>query len=109
MIGLGEVLDYVSTVQADPQLVEKLKLFFNRPNDVHAPLLTGRDLNAYCIAGPRTDHECSNFAELKEKLRNGMAILIRIGSAAAVTDKKTGAHISLSCEIDPPEEKRDEK
>lgn len=82
VIGLGEVMDYVSTVNADPQLVEKLKLFFNRPIDGHAPLLSGRDLNAYCIAGPRTDHECSNFAELKEKLRNGMAILIRIGSAA---------------------------
>ena len=82
VLGLGEVMDYVSTVNADPQLVEKLKLFFNRPVDGHAPLLSGRDLNAYCIAGPRTDHECSNFAELKEKLRNGMAILIRIGSAA---------------------------
>ena len=82
VLGLGEVMHYVSTVNADPQLVEKLKLFFNRPVDGHAPLLSGRDLNAYCIAGPRTDHECSNFAELKEKLRNGMAILIRIGSAA---------------------------
>ncbi|MBR0082191.1 MAG: adenine deaminase [Clostridia bacterium] len=82
VLGLGEVMDYVSTVNADPQLVEKLKLFFNRPIDGHAPLLSGRDLNAYCIAGPRTDHECSNFAELKEKLRNGMAVLIRIGSAA---------------------------
>ncbi len=82
VLGLGEVMDYVSTIHADPQLIEKLKLFFNRPVDGHAPLLSGRDLNAYCIAGPRTDHECSNFAELKEKLRNGMAILIRIGSAA---------------------------
>lgn len=82
VLGLGEVMDYVSTVRADPQLVEKLKLFFNRPIDGHAPLLSGKDLNAYCIAGPRTDHECSNFAELKEKLRNGMAVLIRIGSAA---------------------------
>lgn len=82
VIGLGEVMDYVSTINADPQLIEKLKLFFNRPVDGHAPLLSGRDLNAYCIAGPRTDHECSNFAELKEKLRNGMYILIRIGSAA---------------------------
>ena len=35
--------------------------------------------------------------------------LIRIGSAVAVTDKKTGDHISLACQIDPPEEKRDEK
>lgn len=82
VLGLGEVMDYPSTVNADPEMVEKLKLFFNRNIDGHAPLLSGRDLNAYCIAGPRTDHECSNFAELKEKLRNGMAILIRIGSAA---------------------------
>ena len=82
VLGLGEVMDYVSTTNADPEMVEKLKLFFNRNIDGHAPLLSGRDLNAYCIAGPRTDHECSNFAELKEKLRNGMAILIRIGSAA---------------------------
>lgn len=82
VLGLGEVMDYVSTVNAVPEVVEKLKLFFNRPIDGHAPLLSGRDLNAYCIAGPRTDHECSNFAELKEKLRDGLAILIRIGSAA---------------------------
>ena len=82
VLGLGEVMDYVSTVRADPQMVEKLKLFFNHPIDGHAPLLSGNDLNAYCIAGPRTDHECSNFAELKEKLRNGMAVLIRMGSAA---------------------------
>lgn len=82
VLGLGEVMDYVSTVNADAELVEKLKLFFNRPIDGHAPLLSGRDLNAYCIAGPRTDHECSNFSEMKEKLRNGMAILIRMGSAA---------------------------
>lgn len=87
VIGLGEVMDYPSTVHASPEMVEKLKLFFNRPVDGHAPLLSGRDLNAYCIAGPRTDHECSNFAELKEKLSNGMSILIRMGSAANGVDE----------------------
>jgi adenine deaminase len=45
-------------------------------------MLSGRALNAYCLAGPRTDHECSNYRELKEKMRNGMYILIRMGSAA---------------------------
>ncbi len=87
VIGLGEVMDYPSTVSASPEMVEKLKLFFNRPIDGHAPLLSGRDLNAYCIAGPKTDHECSNFAELKEKLSNGMSILIRMGSAANGVDE----------------------
>lgn len=87
VIGLGEVMDYPSVINAAPGMVEKLKLFFNRPVDGHAPLLSGKDLNAYCIAGPRTDHECSNFAELKEKLSNGMSILIRMGSAANGVDE----------------------
>ncbi len=94
VLGLGEVMDYVSTVNADPAMIEKLKLFFNRPIDGHAPLLSGKDLDAYCIAGPRTDHECSNFMELKEKLRNGMSILIRIGSAANGVDEMLDGIVS---------------
>ena len=82
VLGLGEVMDYPSVVAGAPDMLEKLALFSERPIDGHAPMLTGRALNAYCLAGPRTDHECSNFAELKEKLRNGMVILIRMGSAA---------------------------
>ena len=82
VLGLGEVMDYPSVVAGDPDMLDKLAAFFGRPIDGHAPMLTGRALNAYCLAGPRTDHECSNFKELKEKLRNGMYILIRMGSAA---------------------------
>lgn len=82
VLGLGEVMDYTSVVAGTPDMLDKLSAFFDRPIDGHAPMLSGRALYAYCLAGPRTDHECSNFPELKEKLRNGMTILIRIGSAA---------------------------
>lgn len=82
VVGLGEVMDYPSVVSCAPEMIFKLQCFFDRPIDGHAPMLTGRALNAYCLAGPMTDHECSNFPELKEKLRNGMYILIRMGSAA---------------------------
>ena len=82
VLGLGEVMDYPSVVAGAPDMLDKLARFYDRPIDGHAPMLTGRALNAYCLAGPRTDHECSNFAELKEKLRCGMYILIRMGSAA---------------------------
>lgn len=82
VLGLGEVMDYPSVVAGGKDMLEKLLLFRDRPIDGHAPMLTGRALNAYCLAGPRTDHECSNYQELREKLRNGMAILIRMGSAA---------------------------
>ena len=82
VLGLGEVMDYPSVVAGAPDMLDKLVCFKDRPIDGHAPMLSGRALNAYCLAGPRTDHECSNFAELKEKMRCGMYILIRMGSAA---------------------------
>ncbi len=82
MLGLGEVMDYVSTVNCSREMMDKLRLFEGRPIDGHAPLLSGRELNAYRVAGPSTDHECSNFEEVLEKLRTGMRILIRVGSAA---------------------------
>ncbi len=81
VIGLGEVMDYVSVVSGDGEMLDKLKLFEHRPIDGHAPLLSGDDLNAYCIAGPRTDHECSTYDEIFEKMRKGMRIHIRVGSA----------------------------
>ena len=87
VLGLGEVMDSVSLLGEAPDMMDKLMRFFSRPIDGHAPLLSGRGLDAYCLAGPMTDHECSNFAELKEKLRNGMRILIRIGSAANGVDE----------------------
>ncbi len=87
ILGLGEVMDYVSTVNGAQQMLDKLRLFDGKPIDGHAPLLSGRELNAYRIAGPSTDHECSNFEEVKEKLRTGMRVLIRIGSAAKGIDE----------------------
>lgn len=82
ILGLGEVMDYVSTIGGRREMMDKLRLFDGRPVDGHAPLLSGLELNAYRVAGPSTDHECSNYDEVLEKLRTGMRILIRVGSAA---------------------------
>lgn len=82
ILGLGEVMDYVSTVNGSKEMLDKLRLFEGKPIDGHAPLLSGKELNAYRVAGPSTDHECSNYEEVLEKLRTGMRILIRVGSAA---------------------------
>ena len=81
VIGLGEVMDYVAVVTGDGEMLDKLKLFERRPIDGHAPLLSGDALNAYCIAGPRTDHECSEYDEFLEKLSKGMRLHLRLGSA----------------------------
>lgn len=81
VIGLGEVMDYIATTTGDGEMLDKLQLFNKRPIDGHAPLLSGDSLNAYCVAGPHTDHECSNYEEVLEKLRSGMRIHLRLGSA----------------------------
>ena len=82
VLGLGEVMDYTATTQGDGEMLSKLDLFKNRPIDGHAPTLSGDALNAYCVAGPHTDHECLTYGEVLEKLRNGMRIHIRLGSAS---------------------------
>jgi adenine deaminase len=48
--------------------------------DGHAPGLRGKNLNAYVLAGVRSDHESVEVEEAKEKLRLGMHILLREGS-----------------------------
>ncbi|MCE5236789.1 MAG: adenine deaminase [Clostridiaceae bacterium] len=86
ILGLGEVMDYTSTIHGDKDMLDKIRLFEGRPIDGHAPLVSGRELNAYRIAGPSTDHECSNYDEVLEKLRTGMRIMLRVGSAAKGMD-----------------------
>ena len=46
------------------------------------PLLRGLPLNGYLAAGIRTDHECTQLDEAREKLAKGMVILMREGSIA---------------------------
>ncbi len=48
----------------------------------HAPALTGKELDAYCTAGIRSDHESTNPAEALAKLRCGLRVLMREGSAS---------------------------
>src|SRR4029077_6669111 len=48
--------------------------------DGHAPGLRGRNLNAYALAGVRSDHESTELEEAREKLRLGMHLLVREGS-----------------------------
>ncbi len=81
VLGLGEVMDYMATVEGEGEMLDKLHLFRHHPIDGHAPMLTGDALNAYCVAGPQTDHECVTFEEVLEKLRKGLRIHLRLGSA----------------------------
>jgi adenine deaminase len=82
VIGLAEFMNYPGVIHADPACLDKLALFEGHHIDGHAPLVRGRDLNAYLTTGIRTDHETTTAEEALEKLSKGMQILIREGSVS---------------------------
>jgi adenine deaminase len=89
ILGLGEMMNVPGVLTGDPGIGEKLAL--SPVRDGHAPLLRGKDLNAYILAGLQSDHECTNLAEAEEKLERGMYIFIREGS----TERNIAALIPL--------------
>ena len=80
VIGLAEMMNYPGVISKDNQTLSKLIAADSRPKDGHAPLLSGKSLDAYVIAGLGSDHECTNLKEAREKLRKGMHIMIRQGA-----------------------------
>lgn len=102
VIGLAEFMNYPGVIHEDPGCMAKLEAFRGRHIDGHAPLLSGRDLNAYVAAGIRTEHEATGAAEATEKLQRGLRVLIREGSVskdmvalAPVLDLATSPYMCL--------------
>ena len=84
VLGLAEMMNSYGTVRGDVKILQKICDCTNAGKivDGHAPFLSGKDLNAYIIAGVLSDHECSTMEEAMEKLRRGQYIMIREGTAA---------------------------
>ena len=83
VVALAEMMNFPGVVHADPGVLAKINLgLHHRIVDGHAPGLTGHALQAYAAAGISSDHECTTAAEAREKLRLGIRIFIREGSAA---------------------------
>jgi len=81
-IGLAEMMNFPGVIFRDPEVLKKIKLAKGKRTDGHAPMLSGKGLYAYLNAGIRSDHECTVPKEAKEKLKNGMWIMIREGTTA---------------------------
>ena len=82
VLGLGELMDYPGVVNANEDILDKIMGADGRVMDGHGPNLKDQALNAYAAAGISTEHECSTAEEMMDRLRLGMYILIREGSAA---------------------------
>ncbi len=82
VLGLGELMDYPAVVSGNEQIIEKVLMAKPKLVDGHGPVISGEVLNAYVTAGVRTEHECTTKEEMLERLRLGMYIQMREGSAA---------------------------
>ena len=81
VVGVGEMMNYPGVISADREILNKLYVGRDKIVDGHAPGLSGKELNAYVLAGPRSDHECTTMEEAQEKLRLGLHIHLREGSS----------------------------
>lgn len=81
---LSEMMNYPGVLFKDPVVMEKIKMAheLGKPVDGHAPGLKGEQAKQYIEAGITTDHECYMLDEALDKIKYGMKILIREGSAA---------------------------
>ncbi|HAE92756.1 adenine deaminase [Tissierella praeacuta] len=82
IIGLGEMMNYPGVISGNDKVLDKLTLFKDKVIDGHGPMIKEKDLNAYIVAGIKTEHECSTVEEVLDRIRLGMYVLIREGSAA---------------------------
>jgi adenine deaminase len=81
---LSEMMNFPGVLTGDDEVMKKIAAAkkLNKPVDGHAPGLRGEDAKKYIEAGISTDHECFTKEEALDKLKYGMKIIIREGSAA---------------------------
>ncbi len=81
---LSEMMNFPGVLYQDKEVMAKIEAAKKRgkPVDGHAPGLKGKDAEYYIKAGISTDHECFTIEEALEKIKYGMKIQIREGSAA---------------------------
>ncbi len=78
--GVAEMMNYPGVFLGAESELAKINAGKGKVIDGHAPGLRGRNLNAYVLAGVRSDHESTSLEEAREKLRLGMHLLLREGS-----------------------------
>ncbi|MDQ0208445.1 adenine deaminase [Alkalicoccobacillus murimartini] len=82
--GLGEVMNYPAVLSGDANMLAKIESAKKdgRVIDGHAAGLDIHALNAYRTAGIVNDHEAVTAEEALHRVRRGMFVLIREGTAA---------------------------
>lgn len=81
---LSEMMNFPGVLNGDEEVIQKIKAAhaLDKPVDGHAPGLRPPLSDQYISAGISTDHECFTYKEALDKIKGGMKIIIREGSAA---------------------------
>lgn len=84
VLGLAEVMDSPAVLNCDDDMIEKILDARNKglTIDGHGAGFGLDEINAYCTAHIRTDHECHSTSEVIDRIRRGMYVLIREGTVA---------------------------
>lgn len=88
VLGIAEMMNFPGVIENNRNVLSKIKLGLDKDKkiDGHSPHLSGKNLCAYASCGICSDHECTTVEEAMEKLRLGMSIMIREGTAAKDLD-----------------------
>ncbi|MDE6550478.1 MAG: adenine deaminase [Clostridia bacterium] len=83
IFGLGEMMNYPAVLSGDREVIAKIDAarLEGKAVDGHYPLGSGDALISYAAAGITSDHESVDALEAIEKLRAGIDVFIREGSA----------------------------
>jgi adenine deaminase len=98
--GVAELMNYPGVYMGAESELAKIHAGKGKSIDGHAPGLTGKNLNAYVLAGIGSDHESTELAEVREKLRLGLHILLREGSTERNLETLApvvNAHNAVNC------------
>lgn len=85
VFGLGEMMNLPGVLGADKETLARINAASCTESglvDGHAPLVSGRNLNAYAATGIIADHESTNPEEALAKLSRGMYIMMREGTCS---------------------------
>jgi adenine deaminase len=119
ILGLAEVMNFPGVISGKKGILAKIRLIQETRSktrrqlviDGHSPGLRGTGLQTYLASGISSDHECTSAEEAEEKLRLGMWIMVREGSAAKnlkdlspIINEKTQNRLLLCSDDIHPEE-----
>ena len=82
VVGIAEIMDFVGVYQDDHRMHSIIDEGVKRGMYLqgHAPYVSGKELAAYRVGGPCSDHESATAEEVVEKLRCGIHVNLRASS-----------------------------